>query len=423
MKAHNQLGRPTRRAMAHGCLVLALTGVLAAAPAVFAGTPDTATAKTLFKAGAQAYAENNFLAALHAFDAARAIVPDPALTFSIAQSHRRQYAVDGKAVHLRAALTEFQRYLTEVKEGGRRGDASEAVLELEPKVAELAKEGTGTGAEAPTAPARVATRLMVLSSVTGAEVRVDSGPTEKAPFIGEIEPGAHIVRVEADGYRPYVRTIQARAGDVVPIDAALEDLPAELLVQGEAGATVWIDGHAMGALPLSTPLSITPGRRLLCVTKDGYRRYELETRLERGERKDLGVELETTTQRPLSIAAMALGGGSLLAGAIFAGVAADQYSRTKDVYDRAQAGNIDGAELTHYDETRGDHQPWVVAAVVTGGVGLTLGVVGGLLFLFDTAPAPSQVEAVEPTRSESPSVTVGFVPSPLGAELGARGEF
>ena len=48
------------------------------------GAPNVARAKTLFKAGAQAYADNDFDAALHAFEAARAIVPDPALTFSIA---------------------------------------------------------------------------------------------------------------------------------------------------------------------------------------------------------------------------------------------------------------------------------------------------------------------------------------------------
>ena len=68
-------------------------------------------------------------------------------------------------------------------------------------------------------------------------------------------------------------------------------------------------------------------------------------------------------------------------------------------------------------------QPWTIAAAVTGGVGVALGVVGGLLFALDTPPAPSQIAAAAPEQVEGPSLTVGPVPLGLGAQLGAWGRF
>jgi len=383
----------------------------AAAPAA------TASAKTLFKAGAEAYAENNFLAALHAFDAARALVPDAALTFSIAQAHRRQYYVDQQPAHLRSAVAEYRRYLGEVKTGGRRADADEALAELEPKLAALT-----AAAPAPEGPARVATRLMVLSSVTGADVTIDDGQAEKVPYIGEIEPGTHRVRVHASGYRAYERTVALRAGDVMPIDAELEDLPAQLLVRGEQDATVWIDGRPLGALPLAAPIAVTPGRRLVAVTKDGFRRFELETRLDRDEHKDLAVALESTSQRTASVVTLVLAGGCLAAGGIFAGVAADAYNRSKDVYDRSKIGNIDASELDAYNQSRTNHEPWTVAAVATGAVGVVLGLTGTLLFVLDEPAAPSQV-ATRPDAISGVGLAIGVHGSPDGAELGAAVRF
>ena len=172
---------------------------------------------------------------------------------------------------------------------------------------------------------------MVLSPIAGAQVAVDSGPSEKAPFIGEIEPGTHTIRVEAEGYRPYERTVPIRAGDIVPMDAVLEPLPAQLRVQGDDGSNLWVDGASIGELPLSAAVPVAPGRHMLAVTKDGYRRFELEARLERGERKELTVELEPTAQRTVSLVTMSLGAASVVAGDSCAIVAADKYNTAEEI--------------------------------------------------------------------------------------------
>lgn len=399
-----------------GLIVLcALLALEPSAPAEAGPAPATvADAKTLFKAGAEAYGNSDFKAALHAFEAARALVPDPALTFSIAQAHRRLYQASESPAHLRSAVAEYRRYLSEVPRGGRRGDAAEALVALESKLAGLEEEDY-----AAEQPARQATRLMVLSSVEGARVSIDDAPAEAAPFIGEVEPGRHVVRVAAAGYRPYVRTVQLEPGQVAPIDANLEALPARLLVRGDDGAALWIDGRPRGVLPMTTPIPVAPGRRLIGVTQDGYRRFEIELYLDKGQSKEMDVVLETTAQRTLSIVTLALGGASLVTAGIMAGVAGAKYQATKDTLDAWNAGEpIDEQELQEYRDGRLDHKPFGVAAAATGAVGLALAVTGGLLYLFDDAAPASQVGSSRTSRWR-----VGVAPSPGGALAGASLRF
>jgi hypothetical protein len=416
-------GRSPLLPAAHWSKRLAAAGALLAlllappmAPAAAAASPDAiAEAKTLFRAGAQAYADADYDAALHAFEAARARVPDPALTFSIAQAHRRQYEADQSIGHLRRAIAEYRRYLAEVPKGGRRGDAADALAALEKKLAAAEEESYGFELEK-----RKATRLMVLSSVEGAQVSVDDAPPETAPFIGEVEVGAHTIRVVADGYRPYVRSVVVRAGDVVPVDANLEALPAQLLIRGDEGATVWVDGRPRGELPLTSPLAVDPGRRLIGVTQEGHRRFELEMQLHNGEAKQMDVALETTAQRTLSLVTLVLAGGSLATAAVMGGVAGAIYQDHRDLEDELRAGGGTPGDLAEYNAGRSSHRPYAAAAIATGVIGLGLGVTGGLLYLIDDPAPASQVGRAEghPVR-----IAVDVAPAPEGAHAGVTLRF
>ena len=204
-----------------------LLGLALAAPLLLgraAHAADTGDqGKTLFNAGASAYAAGQFNAAIQAFDESYRLSPRPGVLFSIAQAYRRQYYVDKRPEHLKSAIQYYRDYLTKVSEGGRRADAAQALSELEPLAERL-----GTSPAAPSAsPAAPPpeTRLMVSSPTRGATVSVDKGKAVEAPLITEIKPGKHALHLTAEGYFDEDREINALAGGVAALDIALRDLP------------------------------------------------------------------------------------------------------------------------------------------------------------------------------------------------------
>ena len=94
--------------------------------------PELERAKASFKAGANAYAAGDYLAAIQALEDAYEISPLPAIAFSLAQAERKQYFVDEQRGHLERALQLFRRYLAEETRGARREDARVAITQLEP---------------------------------------------------------------------------------------------------------------------------------------------------------------------------------------------------------------------------------------------------------------------------------------------------
>lgn len=261
---------------------------------------------------------------------------------------------------------------------------------------------------------------MVLTSVEGAMVSLDDAAPEAARFIGEVEPGTHVVRVSAAGYSPYLRTLEIKQGEVVSIDPVLQPLPAQLLVRGEEGATVWVDGRMSGALPLAGTLPVPSGRRLIAVSQSGRRRFELEVQLDRGQHKELDVSLEPTAQRTVSFVTLVIGGASLVAGGVLAAVAGATYEHNRAIYDQHESGTITQEQLLEYETGRQDHEPLVVAAIVTGAVGAALTLTGTGLYLFDEPAPPSLVGAARPA---TPRARLAVIPAAHGASLVVGAQF
>lgn len=88
--------------------------LLWASPAV---ADPTSEARTLFDAGQQAYGAGYYLEAARAFQQALELVPNPAITFSLAQCYRLQYFVDRRGEHLQRAVELYRRYLSEAPKG------------------------------------------------------------------------------------------------------------------------------------------------------------------------------------------------------------------------------------------------------------------------------------------------------------------
>src|SRR5262245_44195672 len=82
-----------------------------------ASADDKATAERYFRAGAKAYAAQNFQAAATNFDEAFKALPMPEIAFSGAQAYRRLYQLEPKPEYVRRAVELYQVYLGAVKTG------------------------------------------------------------------------------------------------------------------------------------------------------------------------------------------------------------------------------------------------------------------------------------------------------------------
>lgn len=393
--------------------LVAASSILFASSAGAQATNDQA--KTYFNAGAQAYTIGEFAAAIQAFDAAYKIAPKPAILFSLAQAERRQYFVDHKTDHLQKAIDGFHKYLDEVKQGGRRVDATQALEELEPIYAEMKKEGKMTAPPPPEAAAKLPPRLMVTSPTPGAQVSVDGGKMSDAPYVSEVKTGKHSVRVEAKGFDPESRDIQALDGGLVALDLDLKERPAYLSVDAPSGSEIQVDGRPAGVTPLTQPIALTHGRHFVAVVKNGSLGYSTEVNLVRGETQKIGAKLVSSGQRTASYVVLATSLGALAAGGVFLGISLSKQSKAKSILDAQGSGNISNAQLDDYANFRDQRDRFRTMSYVSFGACAGLAVTGLFLYAFDrpsvTAPLPSSLEpSATPKTPPPPSMEMGAVP-------------
>ena len=364
-------------------LALALaTPFVVARPALAADPPDQG--RTLFNAGAQAYAAGQFTAAIQAFDECYRLDPRPGVLFSIAQAHRRQYYVDKRPEHLKLAIQNYRDYLSKVTEGGRRADAAQALSELEPVADRL-----GTSAAAPATPAAPPeTRLMVSSPTHEATVSVDKGKAMEAPLITEIKPGKHSLHLTAPGYFDEDREINASAGGVAALDIALREKPGLLMIKARDGALLTIDGRYVATTPLPRPLELDAGHHLIALAKNGYHAHIEEIDVGRAETKTLDVTLGATRQRVASYVLLGTGAAGILVGGVFAGLAAHQQSLAQDIDSTRQTRGYDCRATptcptkAYQDAVDQRNQLRPIAGIALTG-GAVVAATGAVLFLFD----------------------------------------
>ncbi|MGD0523998.1 MAG: PEGA domain-containing protein [Polyangiaceae bacterium] len=401
-----------RRASA-GVLCL-IGGLLLASPARAADDPASVEqAKALFNAGAQAYDAGRFGAAIQAFQQAYALAPRPAILFSMAQAERKSFYVDRRADDLKHAIEHYHRYLELVPSGGRRGDAADALAELEPMASRLApQEAATTGA----APVEAKTRIMVTSSTPGARASLDDGPLTDVPLIDDVKPGKHRILVEADGYFDETREALAATGSLSAVDVPLRDRPASLSIALDASAALSIDGRSTASTPLARPLELPAGTHVVTITRNGSRAFTRELTLERGKAETLDVKLETSRQRTVAWVFFGAAGAALLAGGAFTAGAFVEQSNAQKIVTAQAAGNIPSSDVGAYQSDVSARDRWRSVAYATFGSGIGLAAVGTALWLFDTPsvtlgppPADSPRRPVEPPKKREP-MDMGVVP-------------
>lgn len=380
---------------------------------------DVEKAKALFNAGAKAYSSARYVVAIESFREAYRIAPRPAILFSLGQAYRRQYAVDGNLKNLEQAIATFRLYLEQVKEGGRRADATQALGELEVLAAARLPRTPDTGATQAPPPAAIPvpvetkpkTHLTITSPTPGARVSLDGGKPVEVPLSEDVTPGTHKYEITADGFIDEEREIKVTEGDQFAIERELRDKPALLDIEGPPGVTVAIDGRFVGTTPLPTQ-ELDPGARFVALSRNGYKPYSRELDLSRGKRDAIKPEFSRTPQRITSYFFFGASTIGLLVG-LGQSLSALGYEGTAK---EALEGGIDESELAKFNQAIADRDNARTIAATAFGVGTALGVTGFVLYAFDQPqltlpPARKENKPAAPPSDKGTGIDAAALPA------------
>lgn len=355
-------------------------------------------AKTFFEAGVQAYTAGRYGAAVEAFSESYRSSPKPQILFSMAQAERKLYIAEKNPDVLRRAIEHFRQYLGDVEQGGRRGDATEALAELEVLAARLVADG-GSG------PIKAKTRLLIASSTRGATLSFDGKPAGELPFIDEVRPGAHRIIVSAEGYLDEEREVTSVEGATLAVDIALKPRPSKLSIAARRGAEVYVDARLVGLAP-AAPVDVQAGEHTVVVIENGRTAFSAKILVALGKNREVTAVTRPTTQRQVAYAVGALGASSLLASGLLTFGALRKQQSASDINERAAAGNLSPRDLDTYRSARDSRDNYRAAAAIAFGAGAALGAGALGLFLFDR---PSLGDVTSVPTSLSPEVGRGFV--------------
>jgi len=395
---------------------LALVATLLAWPSAAQQPQDIERAKASFKAGANAYAAGDYLAAIQALETAYELSPLPAIAFSLAQAERKQYFVKQERQHLERALELFRRYLQQEPRGARREDALSAIALLEPLL--------GTKSASSETPARAQarpTRLMIVSDAPGARITLDGSPPSPSPLIREVTPGKHRARIVAQGFIDVERDVTAVAGELILTEVELSERPTTLYVWAPHGADVYVDGVyvAQGGPRLTVPLST--GRHQLAVGQKGRRLVRRDIEIERGKTNTVSVRLEPTVQRSLSELLFIGGGAALGAGVALTAFAVRSENRAEDFLARRGKHVVQSAELVAYDASVVERDRYRTAAAVSIAGSFGMFITGLFLHELDhpNFSGPQQQDTLLRRSAHPSSPLLRLTPAAAAADVGA----
>ena len=283
-------------------LPVLLAWVLWPAPAAGQGEGAVRSAQEHVQLGTAFFKRGHYAQALTEFRQANQLVPHPDSLYSMARCLEEM----GRAAD---AVEHFTKYLEQGGNEAKRNKAREAVLRLVPLafgsveitcdppgatvVLQTAGQGpcpfrkervrVGTWLLRVSAPGRIPVEhglpvvagrlataiirlpevpglLKVESTPAGARVLLDGRDLGTTPVEGvAVALGSHEVRLELDGYRPWVERVEVVIGEAAEVAAFLERRTAGLTVTSEpAGATVRVDDKPAGETPTSR-LEVLPG--------------------------------------------------------------------------------------------------------------------------------------------------------------------
>jgi len=243
---------------------------------------------------------------------------------------------------------------------------------------------------------------MLSCATPKALISLDGGPAASSPVIAHVSPGAHKFQVTAEGFFPLERSVEAIAGELVPVEVTLREKPATVIIEASPAADLYIDGSHEGTIESPKHLLLPSGSHALRLRRNGYRLASVSAELEPGSTRSISVELQQTGQRKTAYAMFIAGGASLVVGAVLTGLAVEREDHAQDILDQRDERNITAEEFHDYqDATSARDRLRVGAAVSLTGAAAML-ITGLVLYAIDQ---PSMVEA-EPSRGGAPGIRV-----------------
>jgi tetratricopeptide (TPR) repeat protein len=382
-----RVARIRRRTVLVSCVLVGTLSPLAQAQPVEAETTAVSRAREYFRAGAQAYSVGEYATAVQAFEQAYALAPRPAVLFSIAQAEKRQFFATQKREHLEKSIQSYRRYLEAEPQAARKGDAVQALAELEPLLRPAsATTDTPVPSVNPSAPETATpTRLMLTSPAEGAKLSLDGAAEQSSPLIREVPPGEHVVRISAPGYVTDERRIVAVEGALATFDIVLTEQPAKLLVVCPEGAALSVDGRLQGTCPFPRPLELSPGEHLVTFTDSGYVTWSSERKLERGKTTTVVARMPRTVQRTSALILFGAAASAITTSGILTYFTLEQEASAKSFL--AERGNsaLSATNLEEYSSIRSDRDRLRLATLTTAGIGVGLAALGAFLFNYDSS--------------------------------------
>jgi hypothetical protein len=351
-------------------------------------------ARDLYQAGSRAYEQGSYPVAIRAFEEARRLVKQPAVTFSLAQAYRLQYFVDGDAEKLARAVELYRAYLEEVPQGGRRDHAAQHLSTLAPMLERVRAGQAGDAGAA--AEAAQKGQIIVSSAVAGSTARLDGGDPEPIPAAFEVDAGTHRVLVEAASHQ--AKTVEAVAvtGGVVALNVELDPLPGHVTVHAPEGASVAIDGRVLGVSPLPEALEVPAGRHLVAVTDRGRDPFLQQLELDRGEAVEVNAALEPSGQRIASYSLFGVAGALAVGAGVATGLMFDRQSDAESLEKTLDAKGLSVDEADRYGDLESERDDFANMAIGLGAASAAVGITGLLLWIFDT-PEPAGAPVITPS--------------------------
>jgi hypothetical protein len=237
----------------------------------------TGDAKAAYDAAKLLYEHKDFAGALAKFRQAHAISSDARLLWNMASCEIQQRHYYRAQVLLKRYLSDGPQVLT----AQNRDDAEASLKAIQSFVSDA--------------------RITV--SEPAATIAIDGEVVGTSPLDAPvpIDLGAHVVRVQKEGFLPFEATIEASGGDHASVDARLAPMPvaaaapspSRLLVTAGELDTVSIDGKVVGRGSFEGALP--PGTHELRVTAQGKKTYLAQIELAPSAVRTVQVTLEKSS--------------------------------------------------------------------------------------------------------------------------------
>lgn len=145
--------------------------------------------------------------------------------------------------------------------------------------------------------------LTVITSPSGAQVKVDGKDRGKTPLtITDAQPGERKVEVSRPGHVSATKTVAIRAGQSAMVEVKLEAKTARIHVDAPENATVSIDGKNVGIGPVTK--DVAEGELKIIVEKDGFAPFTQNVTARTGETVNVTARLHPLGKGTINVTAI-----------------------------------------------------------------------------------------------------------------------